>query len=105
MDPRTTPNTSFDRQIHAVFDVDELLRVLAIELNIDHWGTWGGNRGKNCYFYQAPSDGRWRLIPWDLELTFSSVNRGEFALVFPFILLTTVLIISVVKSSLALEMK
>ncbi len=80
MDPRTTPNTSFDRQIHAVFDVDELLRVLAIELNIDHWDTWGGNRGKNCYFYQAPSDGRWRLIPWDLELTFSSVNRGEFAL-------------------------
>jgi len=78
MDARTTSNTVFDREFFQVFDVDELLRVWAIELNIDDWDTWGGNRGKNCYFYQAPSDRLWRLVPWDLELTFDQVTRGDF---------------------------
>jgi hypothetical protein len=79
-DPRTTSSSNFDRTVYDMIDVDEFLRVLAIELNIAHWDTWGGNRGKNCYFYQAPSDGKWRLIPWDLELTYGNVNDNRFAL-------------------------
>ena len=43
---------------------------------------------------------RWHFIRFASTLS----NRGEFAQVFPFILLTTVLIISVVKSSLALSL-
>jgi len=45
------------------------------------------------------------ILRWHFQ-TFSSTlsNREEFAQVFPFILLTTVLIISVVKSSLALSL-
>jgi len=43
---------------------------------------------------------RWHFVRFASTLS----NRGEFALVFPFILLTTVLIISVVKSSLALSL-
>lgn len=73
-DEGVTPNTSFDPLVSQVSDVEELLRVWAIEMNIDDWDTWGGNRGKNCYLYASPVDGLFRLIPWDLELTFGNVN-------------------------------
>ena len=43
---------------------------------------------------------RWHFVRFASTLS----NRSEFALVFPFIMLTTVLIISVVKSSLALSL-
>ncbi|MCH2586649.1 MAG: CotH kinase family protein, partial [Planctomycetes bacterium] len=79
MDSRTTSSTAFDNSVFSMMDVEEVLRVLAIVTNIDHWDTWGGRRGKNCYFYRAPSDGLWRLIPWALELTFGNAGGGEFS--------------------------
>jgi hypothetical protein len=74
MDQRVTPNSSFDTLVYGQLDVEEVLRVWAVEMNIDDWDTWGGRRGKNCYFYQSPADGLWRLVPWDLELTYGDVN-------------------------------
>jgi hypothetical protein len=74
LDPRTTPNNVFDDQAFNVMDVEEMLRTWAIELNIDDWDTWGARRGKNCYLYRSQADGLWRLIPWDLELTYGDVN-------------------------------
>ncbi len=74
MDSRTTAESAFDTQIFNTFDVEEVLRVWSIEMNIDDWDTWAGNRGKNCYLYQSPVDGLWRLIPWDIELTYGDVN-------------------------------
>ncbi len=45
------------------------------------------------------------LLRWHFERFGSTLsNRGEFAQVFPFIVLTTVLIITIVKSSLALSL-
>ena len=45
------------------------------------------------------------ILSWHFKRFGSTLsNRQEFALVFPFILLTTVLIISIVKSSLALSL-
>lgn len=77
MDWRLTHEPVFDAEIFDQIDVEEFLRVWAVELNIDDWDTWGGERGKNCYFYRSPADGRWRLIPWDLELTFEDVNANS----------------------------
>jgi hypothetical protein len=78
-DDRVTPNSTFDNPAHPdsiwnLADVEEILRVWAIELNIDDWDTWCGTRGKNCYHYQWPVDGLWRLAPWDLELTYGSTT-------------------------------
>jgi hypothetical protein len=78
LDSDTTNNANFDAQVFDRVDVEELLRVWAIEMNIDDWDTWGGNRGKNAYLYQSSTDGLWRKVPWDLELTFG--NAGAFAL-------------------------
>jgi len=74
MDSRVTSHANFDAGISNILDVEELLRTFAIELNIDDWDTWGGRRGKNCYFYQSPVDVLWRKVPWDLELTYGDVN-------------------------------
>jgi len=74
LDEGTTNNSTFDSLVWEVADVEEILRVWAIEMNIDDWDTWGGRRGKNCYLYQSPADGLFRLIPWDLELCYGDVN-------------------------------
>jgi len=78
MSPSATSNSNFDNRVFDILDVDAVLKCLAVELNIDHWDTWGGNRGKNCYWYQAPSDRRFRLCAWDLELTYGNPNSGNF---------------------------
>ena len=78
MDARTTSSSAFDSQIWNVADVEEFLRVFAVEMNIDHWDTWSGNRGKNCYFFKDPTSGLWYLVPWDLELTYDQTQRGIF---------------------------
>jgi hypothetical protein len=74
MDEGVTSNAQFDVEIWNHLDVEEVLRVWAVEMNIDDWDTWAGRRGKNCYLYQSTADGLWRLIPWDLELTYGNVN-------------------------------
>ncbi len=74
MDESVTNNATFDDLIWQIADVEEILRVWAIEMNIDDWDTWGGRRGKNCYLYQSSADARFRLVPWDLELTYGDVN-------------------------------
>ncbi|MGQ9590367.1 MAG: lamin tail domain-containing protein [Planctomycetota bacterium] len=78
IDDRVTNNANFDRLAGTIIDVEEFLRVWAIRMNTDDWDTWGGNRGKNCYFYRYPADGIWRLVPWDLELTYG--NAGAFSM-------------------------
>lgn len=74
LDEGVTLNPEFDATVWSKVDVEELLRVWAIEMNIDDWDTWGGRRGKNCYLYRSSADNLWRLIPWDLELTYGSVD-------------------------------
>jgi hypothetical protein len=74
LDEGVTPNAEFDTAIWNHLDVEEVLRVFAVQMNIDDWDTWGGRRGKNCYFYQSSADGLWRLVPWDLELTYGNTS-------------------------------
>ena len=74
MDDRQTSSGIFDASVFSLVDVDELLRVFAIELNIDDWDTWVGRRGKNGYLYRSTADALWRKVPWDLELTYGNVN-------------------------------
>ncbi|MCZ6794912.1 MAG: lamin tail domain-containing protein [Planctomycetota bacterium] len=74
MDPGATSTAQFDRLVWDNVNVEEMLRIWAVRLNTDDWDTWGANRGKNCYFYQPPRDGRWNLLAWDMELTYGNVN-------------------------------
>ena len=77
LDRNQTPDAVFDEIIWDHMNVDAFLRCLAVRINTDDWDTWGTDRGKNCYIYRPPVDGRWVLLPWDMELTYGNggLNR------------------------------
>ncbi|MGQ9590301.1 MAG: lamin tail domain-containing protein [Planctomycetota bacterium] len=77
MTQAATPNDAFDAKVWDQVNVEEFCRVWAIRMNVDDWDTWGTDRGKNCYLYRLPADGRWVVFPWDSELTYGNV--GSFA--------------------------
>ena len=74
MTQSVTPNDQFDKAVWDAVDVECLCRVWAVRLNTDDWDQWSGSRGKNCYLYRPRNDGRWVLIPWDMELTYATAG-------------------------------
>ena len=70
MDPGVTNNATFDQLIWDYANVEQMLRVWAMELNVADWDTWGYDRGKNCYFYRPDQTQLQHLLCWDLELTY-----------------------------------
>ena len=78
LDRNQTPDAVFDEIIWEHMDVDGWLRCLAVRINTDDWDTWGTDRGKNCYLYRPPIDGRWVLLPWDMELTYGNGGLGRW---------------------------
>jgi hypothetical protein len=74
MDPARTSDAQFDQQIGDYANVEEMLRIWAVEFNIDDWDTWGTSRGKNCYLYRSDVTGLWNLIGWDFELTYGNTT-------------------------------
>jgi hypothetical protein len=75
MTPRETSDEKFDELVEDYVNVEEFCRVWAIRMNTDDWDQWGASRGKNCYLYRPRGDGRWVLIPWDMELTYEEADR------------------------------
>ena len=71
-----TPDNEFDRLVWDQVDVESFCRYWSIRMNTDDWDCWGTNRGKNCYLYRPEGAGKWYLIPWDMELTYT--NSSSF---------------------------
>jgi hypothetical protein len=46
MDPAVTNDALFDQQIFDYANVEEMLRMWAVEMNIDDWDSWGQSRGR-----------------------------------------------------------
>ncbi len=64
-------NTSifnFPDAIQKVFDVDEYLRVLAIDVLTNNWDSYI-EHGRNWYLYHEPEDGLFHWVPWDYNLS------------------------------------
>lgn len=63
-------------------DVEQWMRVFALQHAVGNWDTYGYNRGKNGFAYK-PTRGPWRLMLWDLELVLGKssdpVNASLFA--------------------------
>lgn len=69
----TPPNSSdYETNIESVIHPEHFARVLAIRHAVGDWDSYGYNRGKNNYFYYAPSEGKWYLLPWDIDFTLGS---------------------------------
>jgi hypothetical protein len=67
------PDETFPGEIEKVLDVDETLRFLAVSGAILHLDNYIGI-GHNTYLYEV--NGRFSIIPWDLNMTFGTFNNG-----------------------------
>lgn len=56
------------------FDVTNYLSYLAICECIHHYDV---SDGKNYDYYHDPETGRWKIIPWDIDLTWSDMMYGS----------------------------
>jgi len=63
----------FDAEFKKRFDVENYLKILAVEKFIRSWDNyWAG--GNNFYLYEHP-DGQYRWIPWDMNETFQDLRN------------------------------
>ena len=62
--------------VAGLVDVDEFMRILAMERIVGNWDSYGYARGKNMYAYK-PTKGRWALLPWDIDFVFNSGGTGD----------------------------
>ena len=69
----TDPSTTSTQQLEQVMDVDEFLRYLAVSTVLVHLDNYTG-MGHNYYLYEL--DGRFAIIPWDLNMAFGGFNSG-----------------------------
>jgi len=85
-----TPSSGlqYEEKIESVLHPEYLARVLAIRHAVGDWDSYGYRRGKNNYFYYALPEGKWYLLPWDIDFTLGSgdgantdlfsMNIGQF---------------------------
>ena len=86
---------AYESKIESVIHPEYFAKVLAIRHALGDWDSYGYNRGKNNYFYYALPEGKWYLIPWDIDFTLGSgngantnlfsVNSGQFPEVYQFL--------------------
>jgi spore coat protein CotH len=63
------PDDTFATEIEKVLDVNEVLRYLAVSTVMVHLDNYIGS-GENYYLYE--NDGKFVMIPWDLNLAFGT---------------------------------
>jgi len=92
-----TPSTLsvYEKSIESVIHPEHFAKVLAIRHAVGDWDSYGYNRGKNNVFYYALPEGKWYLLPWDIDFTLGSgngtstnlfaMNAGQFPEVYQFV--------------------
>ena len=59
-------------EIERTADIDMMAANAVVRGWCDDWDTLTRNRGKNGYFLRKATDGKWMLVQWDSDLTFSN---------------------------------
>ncbi len=57
--------------VENLVDVDEWMRIFAMERIAGNWDSYGYGRGKNMYAYK-PENGKWALMAWDIDFVLGS---------------------------------
>jgi len=68
----TASGSTYEQIIESVIDPCHFAKVLAIRHAVGDWDSYGYRRSKNNYFYYAAQEGRWYLLPWDIDFTLGS---------------------------------
>lgn len=56
----------YTSSVESIVDVDNWMRVFALQRIVGNWDSFSYNRGKNMYAYK-PLNGRWTLFAWDID--------------------------------------
>ncbi|MBN1505835.1 MAG: lamin tail domain-containing protein [Sedimentisphaerales bacterium] len=67
-----TSDGRYPQLIEAQFDPVHFTKVLAIRHAVGDWDSYGYRRGKNNVFYYALPEGKWYLVPWDIDFAFGA---------------------------------
>ena len=79
-----TVNTSatgddYTDAIESLIDVDQWMKTFAVAHIVGNWDAFGSNGGgQNMFSYKA-TDNRWKLMTWDLDISFCSYCNGTSA--------------------------
>ena len=65
-------NSRYTQLIEAQMDPAHFAKVLAIRHAVGDWDSYGYTRGKNNAFYYALPEGKWYLLPWDIDFAFGA---------------------------------
>ncbi len=74
MDRRVTGNTAHDAQIGSILDRDAWFRVISVRVLIGGWDAFSIGNGHNGYLAFDARDGRWEILPFDMDNSFGNAN-------------------------------
>ncbi len=63
---------AYEQTIEQYIHPEQFARVLAIRHAVGDWDSYGYTRSKNNAFYFAATEGKWYLLPWDIDFTLGS---------------------------------
>lgn len=69
-------NAEFESGIEAIFDLDEYLRILAIDILTNNWDSYV-EHGRNWYMYYEPKTDKIHWLPWDYNFAFDRGSIGS----------------------------
>ncbi len=71
-----TTSSEFEDQIEDIFDLDEYLRILAIDILTNNWDSYI-EHGRNWYLYHEPNTNKIHWLPWDYNFAFDRGQNGQ----------------------------
>jgi hypothetical protein len=73
----TADATALVNNFGALVDVNQWMRVFAVEHIMVNWDSYGFRRGKNMYTYK-PANGKWMMLPWDIDFLLQDAQQDVF---------------------------
>jgi hypothetical protein len=59
-------STNYQAVVSNVADMEQWMRMFALDGCMGNWDTWGTGNSQNKYIYYPPG-GRWVILPWDMD--------------------------------------
>ena len=59
----------------SIANIDQWMRIFAVQRTVGNWDSYGYNRGKNDYTYK-PKNGRFEQMTWDIDFTMGVGGDG-----------------------------
>jgi Lamin Tail Domain/Bacterial Ig domain/CotH kinase protein len=68
--------------LNSLADIEEWMRIFAVQHTVGNWDSYGYNRGKNAYMY-VPQNGTANQWTWDIDFTMGIGGDGATTALFP----------------------